>query len=89
MAGQDHTISVRALRAQLPALLKRVQSGEALVVTSRGKPVARLVPPAAEPATARPFGLLRGTLHLPAGWDAPDEALIEAMEAGPVDPRTP
>ena len=38
-------ISVRELKNHLSEYLRRVQSGEELVVTSRGKEVARLVPP--------------------------------------------
>lgn len=31
-------------KTHLPALLKRVSSGESILITSRGKPVAMLVP---------------------------------------------
>jgi prevent-host-death family protein len=41
-------ISVRELKNHLSACLRRVQGGEELVVTSRGKEVARLVPPRGE-----------------------------------------
>ncbi len=38
-------ISVRELKNHLSECLRRVRAGEELVVTSRGKAVARLVPP--------------------------------------------
>ncbi len=38
-------ISVRELKNHLSEYLRRVHAGEELVVTSRGKEVARLVPP--------------------------------------------
>jgi prevent-host-death family protein len=41
-------ISVRELKNHLSEYLKRVQAGEELVVTSRGREVARLVPPQGE-----------------------------------------
>ncbi|HYU61034.1 MAG TPA: type II toxin-antitoxin system prevent-host-death family antitoxin [Solirubrobacterales bacterium] len=38
------SIGARELRQNLSAVLKRVQEGERLVVTSRNRPVAELVP---------------------------------------------
>ena len=37
-------VGVRALRQNASALLRRVQAGEIIEVTDRGRPVARLVP---------------------------------------------
>ena len=37
-------VGVRALRQNASALLRRVQAGESIEVTDRGRPVARLVP---------------------------------------------
>lgn len=42
-------INAREARRQLSALLDRVEQGEEILLTRRGKPVARLVPPQAEP----------------------------------------
>jgi prevent-host-death family protein len=53
-------VGVRELRQNLSKYLERVKEGEALVVTERGRQVARLIPssPAAEPYTdlAERFG---------------------------------
>jgi prevent-host-death family protein len=38
------TIGVRELKAQLSEYLRRVQAGERLAVTDRGRPVAVIVP---------------------------------------------
>ena len=38
-------ISVRELKSRLSAILRRVAGGEEIVVTSRGKIMARLMPP--------------------------------------------
>jgi prevent-host-death family protein len=37
-------VGVRELKARLSEILRRVQDGEAVTVTDRGRPVARLVP---------------------------------------------
>lgn len=39
------TVGVRELRENLRAFLDRVKAGEDVIVTERGKPVARLVAP--------------------------------------------
>ena len=39
-----NTVGVRELRQNASAVLRRVQAGEVLEVTDRGRPVARLVP---------------------------------------------
>ncbi len=38
------TASISEAKAKLSALLERVKSGEAVTITDRGKPVARIVP---------------------------------------------
>ena len=38
------TVGVSEARNELSALLDRVERGEAVIITRRGKPVARLVP---------------------------------------------
>lgn len=44
MAGVGEVISVRAAKAHLSGLLDLVASGREIVITSDGKPKARLVP---------------------------------------------
>ncbi len=39
------TIAVSELRANLMQILKRIQSGQSITITSRGQEIARLVPP--------------------------------------------
>lgn len=38
-------------KTHLPALLRRVEAGERIVITRHGRPVAELVPPASEDRT--------------------------------------
>ncbi len=46
--------SVRELKARLSHYLKLAARGERVTVTSRGRPIARLVPPAPETADQEP-----------------------------------
>jgi len=39
------TVGVRETRQNLPALLDEVRTGREIVITARGRPVAKLVPP--------------------------------------------
>ncbi|MGH7894361.1 MAG: type II toxin-antitoxin system Phd/YefM family antitoxin [Candidatus Binatia bacterium] len=46
---------LREVRQKLPALLKEVRKGREVVITDRGRPVARLVPTEPVKLSARPF----------------------------------
>ena len=45
-------VNVTELRQNLPAYLRRVQRGERIKVTSRGRVIAELAPPAAQESEA-------------------------------------
>jgi prevent-host-death family protein len=47
------TAGIREARQNLSALLEEVKKGREIVITDRGKPVARLVPPTRR--TGKPF----------------------------------
>jgi prevent-host-death family protein len=47
------TAGIREARQNLSALIEEVKKGREVVITERGKPVARLVPPAA--LVGKPF----------------------------------
>lgn len=40
----EQTTGIRELKEQLSAYIRRVKSGETIIITDRGKPVGRLVP---------------------------------------------
>jgi prevent-host-death family protein len=81
------TVGVRELRQRASELLRRVEAGETIEVTDRGRPVAVLAPlPQAEPlerlraageviAAARSLDALPKPLPLPAGREAPSMVL--------------
>lgn len=75
------TVTLRRLRTDLPRLLARVQAGEAITITARGKPVAQLVPP--PPAKEkRPLGVLKGLIVVPDDiMDGLPEDIIDLIEA--------
>ncbi len=63
------SVGVHEAKTQLSRLLHRVRAGEEIVITSRGEPVARLVPPVH--GAARDFGWDAGRLSVPEDFDAP------------------
>jgi prevent-host-death family protein len=65
-----HVIDVAQAEAKFGELIRRVQAGEEVVVTSADQPVARIVP--AGVSTRRPrFGVAKGLLHVHDDFDEP------------------
>jgi len=80
------TISIKDLHDKTGHSLRRVQAEGEVIVSERGKPVVRMLPPA-RPAAGNPFAkrkLLRGVARLierPIG--GPDSAaIVSAMRDG-------
>ncbi len=72
-------VGVHEAKTHLSRLLRRVAEGEEIVITSSGRPAARLVP--VGPPALREVGLDRGLLDVPAGFDEPLEPdLIDQFE---------
>lgn len=69
------SVGVHEAKTQLSRLLHEVSAGEEVVITSRGREVARLVPPRRVPA----FGLDRGRITLREDFDAP--LSVEELES--------
>ncbi len=90
------TISISDLKAGLSAALRAVRRGGAVLITDRGRPVARIVPVQAAPGDVEPLveaGLIRtGPRRLPRGFldrRRPDDptgslrqAVMDEREAG-------
>lgn len=71
-------VKVTELRQDLPAYLARVRRGERIRVTSRGRVIAEIVPPALAPdAVAAARARLRGSVRR---YDRPLEPVIEPGE---------
>lgn len=63
------TVNVHEAKTKLSELLKKVESGEEIVIARAGKPVARLVP--AAKAQKRVFGFDKRKWELPDDFNAP------------------
>lgn len=71
-------VNVTELRQNLPGYIAKVRRGERIKVTSRGKVVAELAPPAATPATtAAARARLRGSVRR---YERPTEPMIDPKE---------
>ena len=79
-------IGVKQAKIDLSKLIVAALGGEKVVITSRGKPLVRIVPEISKPKDPkRGYGALRGLLNLPEGWDSPEEkakttALFEGLK---------
>ena len=76
--AETKSVQVREFRENLAGFLRDVEQGAEIVIMSRSKPVARLVPPA--PAGRRPLGLMRGRIKVAPDFDATPPDLVDAME---------
>lgn len=63
-------VSTAEAKNRLTELIRAVETGERVVITRHGKPVAQLAPPPAEVRRAR-LGGMRKRIHLRPGWNAP------------------
>lgn len=63
-------VTIHKAKTELSRLIKRVETGEEVVIARGKAPVARLVPYRAEPAGRR-FGRLRGSIAVPASFFEP------------------
>lgn len=68
-------------KAQLSALIERVQNGEEVIIKKAGRPVAILTP-YTEKATARVPGALAGAIQIAEDFDALPDDLSEAFGMG-------
>ena len=70
-------IEVSDAPAELSQLLDRVLTGEEVVFTRGGRPVARLASTGPAETPRRPLGILHGRVQVPPDFDAPlpDEVL--------------
>jgi len=72
-------VGVHEAKTHLSRLLRRVAAGEEIVITSGGRPTARLVP--FDAVAPREFDLDRGMLIVPNDFDDPlPDDLVAAFE---------
>ncbi len=63
-------VSIADAKKNLPKLIREIETGEIIIITRNGKPVAQLTPAPAEQAPVK-LGTMRGKIHLKPGWDDP------------------
>ncbi|AOO83513.1 type II toxin-antitoxin system Phd/YefM family antitoxin [Bosea vaviloviae] len=70
------TVNIHAAKTHLSRLVEEAAAGDEIILAKHGKPIARLVPLAAEPKK-RELGRLAGKIKVPDNFDdpLPDEAL--------------
>lgn len=81
--GEVKRVGVRELRDNLSVWLREAEAGAEVVVVSRGKEVARLVPPqsrGAEAKKSKRFGVLKGILRDTDDFGPLPDDIIDVME---------
>ena len=75
------TVTVEEARSQLPELIALSRTGQEVIITADGQPVARLVGEASPKREPRKLGTLKGTvLYMAPDFDAPLDDFKEYME---------
>ena len=64
-------INIHEAKTHLSRLLEQVRSGEEIIISKAGKPIAKLVPFDAESPTKRKPGLLKGKMRIGSDFEAP------------------
>lgn len=70
--------NISEAKAQLSALIRRVEDGEEVVIGRGGRPVARLVPFERREEPRRP-GALKGQIHIAPDFDELPDDIAEAF----------
>ncbi|HEY7392132.1 MAG TPA: type II toxin-antitoxin system prevent-host-death family antitoxin [Bryobacteraceae bacterium] len=66
-------VSVAEAKNRLPELIRLMESGERVVITRHGKPVAQIIAPPPERRVVR-YGTMQGRIHIqPGALDPIDE----------------
>lgn len=78
-AVRQETASIAEFRHHLADYIEKAREGVAVVLTSRGEPVARLMP--LERQRKMPFGALAGRVTMAPDFTQTPDEVIDAMEA--------
>lgn len=83
----ETTVTVRDLRSHLSAYLQLLQEGHSIVVTVRGKPIARLLAINTIANQPRPFGFMKGQIRIASDFDETPPEVLAAIDADLFPPR--
>ena len=80
-------VNVHEAKTHFSKVLRRVQSGQAVIIAKAGKPIARIVPLTEAAPSGRPFGAFKGWIDCaPDAFDASDE-VADLFEKDDLFPR--
>jgi prevent-host-death family protein len=76
------TVSIAEAKNRLTELIRAVESGENIIITRHGRPVAQLTAPPAEKKREVQFDSMRDKIQFLPGWDDPitEEELLGETE---------
>lgn len=75
-----HAMSVAEAKAHLSELLSQVESGDEIVITRRGRPIARLVPERAAAIAGAPFDFAALKEFVASQPDWPQDSVLAMRE---------
>jgi len=75
-------VGMHEAKTQLSKLVERVEAGEEIVITRRGKPAARLVPECTGNGFASLAGAWRGQVRIADDFDELPDDLADALGMG-------
>jgi prevent-host-death family protein len=74
-------VSISEIEQNLPVYLRRVETGETIVIVKAGRPIAEIKPIVSNSKRLRPFGLCAGEFIVPDDFDNPlPEDIIREFE---------
>jgi prevent-host-death family protein len=74
------TVNIHEAKTHLSRLLERVARGDSVVIAKAGKPIAKIVPLAAEEASpVQRLGFMAGRMRVPDDFDRMGAQEIEAL----------
>ncbi len=76
------TVGAYEAKTHLPALLRRVETGQEVLITRHGRPVARLLPPAGRPQKEERRAAVRAIRELRRGARLDGLTVRELVEEG-------
>jgi prevent-host-death family protein len=77
---KETMINIAEAKAKLSEIARRVKNGERIILSDRNRPFAEIRP--LTEAGRRPFGLARGKILLPKGFNRPSRE-VERLFEGP------
>ena len=75
-------ININEAKTHLSEYARRIKKGERFILCDRNKPFAEIRPLTLTPEGRRPFGLARGKISLPEGFNEPDPEIEALFNSG-------